>query len=55
MVVHISTDDVLYGLQFITHVGNIGAEGVMSQIFYLGLTFLLCQKMGNFLNYTYVS
>ena len=49
-VVHISTDDILYGLKLFTHVSNIRVEGTVSQISILGLSFYFMPKKGNFLH-----
>ena len=46
LVVHISADNVLYGLIFFTHVSNIPVEGTVSQIFVLGLSFYFMAKNG---------
>ena len=39
LIVPISTNIVLDGLKFWLHVPNMHAEGTVSQIFYLGLSF----------------
>ena len=46
LVVHISADNVLFGLKMSTHVSNIHVEGPVSQIFVLDLSFYFMPKNG---------
>ena len=49
LILHILTDNVLYGMNFLTHLSNIRVEGIVSQIFVSGLSFCFMKKTGNFL------
>ena len=46
LVVHISTDNVLYSLKRFTHVNYIRVEGTVSQILVLGLSCYFISKNG---------
>ena len=46
LIVHISTNNVLFGLKVWVYVRNIRSEGTVSQILVLGLSFYFMQKNG---------
>ena len=45
-IVHILTNNVVEGLNFCIRIGNIHAEGTVSQIFFSYLSFYLMSKNG---------
>ena len=45
-IVHISTNNVIAGLKFCIHVGNIHVEGTVSKIFSLYLSYYFMSKNG---------
>ena len=46
LIVHISTNNVIVGLKFCIHVGNIHVEGTVSQILFLYHSFYFMIKNG---------